>query len=233
MNKNVYEHKGKKIDNEIINASHQQILTKAKKFKAKTFLVGTQAISKIVNFYCTGKIENITKLIACSEFFYFPWRILTTQVLPPIGDLSKKSLIDYNINHEEKMKEVLMLNKTFNLLRSEIEEKFEAKLDDVENLAKANDANAIRLLSKIKCSFQYKKFRRLNEFYNLLIEFTLKIFHLFYWNDFQEQINVPEPLEDLIPLIMPKIINLKEFFEEFVSREHDTEKLSELNNINA
>ena len=139
---------------------------------------------------------------------YFYTDVEVFKKLKPNSSLKYLSGIEYVNDVKEKIKTALGINKSLKLM--------EDILDGiVSDKDLANQDNSRKKL------IGYKKLERLKKLYNILVDFTAKLLHEYYWYDFSSdklQSN-GDDLNDIINNIFPIIKEMKKRFEEQIDEE--------------
>jgi len=208
----IYDSKENKNDPDIFSSSTEDIMRRAKKLKIPGYYFGNQGeLTAVLScIYGIDKNYDANKLINNKVFFYIPWRFLLTTFL------ANNEVVEYSLNREEKIREMLGTELTTNWIKSEILAKDKLNVDD------ETPQNLVRL----NLLFRYEKLKRLQAFYNLLTEFSLSILHLFFWEDFINKKRNGLPLDELLIKLMPSIIQVKNVFEKIVHEGFPINKIS-------
>ena len=73
----------------------------------------------------------------------------------------------------------------------------------------------------------YKRLERTKKLHDIILNFTLKILHDFYWLDFNNYVKNPQPIEYHIKIIIPLILKLVDKFDEEIKREYPNDVVRE------
>jgi hypothetical protein len=215
----MYSTTGKKIDDEIINKSNDEIMINAKKEPIKLKLIEQYASSYFTDLLNNNNISY--SLANKKHYFYVPSRYFNFMKIPtrPLigGDLFvKEPYQSYFVNLEEKFKNIIEIRPTLNFIAAEI-----LAIDKLDI-----DNNADR--ERAKSSMKYKKLNRLEKFYNLLTEFALSLLFEFYYLDFSKgQLNGMNLDKVLIFKIMPIVLKIKEMVEQQIHEDFPTDKIAQ------
>ena len=195
-------HKSKthKQDKEIIVKSNHQMNENAVDMNIRQFLFKTSEDSVTLTAY----FNNGTDILKGKYlFFYYPSKYFDE------GDIH-----NYVFQLESEFKDVLEIRETLAYLDDEI-----CAIDKIVTDDDRTDRMPFLL--------RYKKMKRLEKFYNSLIEFSLIVLHDFYWIDITKNKPGPYPLQNRLLKIMPVILQIKLLFENIIHEEFPTDIITE------
>jgi len=170
----VYKNKGKKIDDEIIGISYNEFLENIDYFKFSTLKL-TAAQSMSICAFQSGKVWANEVFKDKKEFIYTPSRLIIPETFVDATKTAVETdFKNFMIKNEVKIKEAFGVLATLNLLMEEMKGKYgKDPMKEVDHDILINTP-------------EFRKFLRLESFYNILTEFTLNILFEFHMQIFKK-----------------------------------------------
>ena len=193
------------MSEEIKKNNDEKIIKNIKNYKFERKKVNANESKRLIKLYTNVESENLKNKLL---FFYIPPRLC------PIS----AEVITYTVQLEEDMKEQLGIRKIIHTIQQEI------KIFNHIDLSKG-EANEIKKANNV---IPYDTLKRLENFYQLLIEFALQMIHNFMWIDFVNNVQSPDHWGEIIKDVIPIILYLKRQFEVRITREVPKELLTKI-----
>ena len=170
----------------------EKIMNRARKWNIERFAVNTDAESKDI-----GEDGDVL-FNGYNIFFYFP-----------PDELDEARPTQYAQQLEEDFKEVLCIRYTLNIIDIELQ-----LLNNVDMSSVDED-----IINKKNMTLGFKKLKRLETLYKLLIEIGLRMLHTYWWTDFLKHQSSTETLKENLMKVMPIVLHIKKQFEAQVANE--------------